>query len=55
MRELLIDAIFNLSSDEFESVDDVIELAKQSKDELIERLIGIACFYRDQYDDVVTN
>lgn len=55
MRKLLIDAIFNLSGDEFETVDDVIELAKESEDQLVERLIGIACFYRDQYDDVVTN
>jgi hypothetical protein len=55
MRELLIDAIFNLSRDEFETVHDVLELAKESEDQLIQRLIGIACFYRDQYDDVVTN
>lgn len=55
MRELLIDAIFNLSSDEYETVDDVLELAKMSETELVERLIGIACFYRNQYNDVVTN
>lgn len=55
MRELLIDAIFSLSSDEFETVNDVLNLAKESEDQLVERLIGIACFYRDQYDDVVTN
>jgi hypothetical protein len=55
MRELLIDAIFNLSEDEFETVNDVLNLAKESENQLVERLIGIACFYRDQYDDVVTN
>ncbi len=53
MRELLIDAIFNLSGDEFETVDDVLDLAKESKDQLVERLIGIACFYRDQYEDLI--
>ena len=54
MRALLIDAIMNLSGDEFDSVNDIIELAKESENELVERLIGIACFYRDQYNDVVT-
>jgi predicted lactoylglutathione lyase len=52
MRELLIDAIINLSGDEYESIDDVIELAKESENELVERLIGIACFYRDEFNDV---
>ena len=55
MRELLIDAILNLSGDEYESKEDVIELAKEAEEQLVERLIGIACFYRDQYNDVVTN
>lgn len=55
MRALLIDAIFNLSGDEFESVNDVIELAKESEQQLVERLVGIACFYRDQFNEVVTN
>jgi hypothetical protein len=55
MRELLIDAIFNLSGDEYESVQDVIELAKESEQQLVERLVSIACFYRDQLNDVVTN
>lgn len=48
MREALIDAIFNLSGDEFESVNEVIELAKETEEQLVERLIAIACFYRDE-------
>ena len=52
MRELLIDAILDLSGDEYETVNDVIELAKDSENQLVERLIGIACFYRDQFNDV---
>jgi hypothetical protein len=52
MRALLIDAILDLSGDEYESIDDVIELAKESQNELVERLIGIACFYRDEFNDV---
>lgn len=52
MRELLIDAILNLSGDEYETKDDVRELAIASEFELVERLIGIACFYRDQANDM---
>lgn len=55
MRELIINAIIDLSGDEYETLDDVIELAKMSENQLVERLIGIACFYRNQLDDVVTN
>ena len=51
MRELLIDAILELSDDELEDRDDIIELAKESETQLVERLIGIACFYRDQLND----
>jgi hypothetical protein len=55
MRETLIDAILDLSGDEYESRQDVIELARESEPELIDRIIAIACFYRDQFNDVVTN
>jgi hypothetical protein len=52
MRELLIDAIFNLSGDEYETIYDVLELAKESEDQLVDRIIAIACFYRDQFNYV---
>jgi hypothetical protein len=52
MRELLIDALINLSGDEYETVNDVLELAKESEAQLVDRLIAIACFYRDQFNDV---
>jgi len=52
MRELLIDTLMNLSGDEYETVEDIIELAKESEQQLVERLIGVACFYRDQFNDV---
>ena len=48
MRALLIDAIMDLSADEFECLDDVLELAKESEQQLVERIIGIACYYRDE-------
>lgn len=53
MRELLIDAIIDLSGDEYENKYDLIDLAKKSENQLVEELIGIACFYRDQLNDVM--
>lgn len=52
MREILIDAIIDLSEDELEDRADLIELAKETENQLVERLIGVACFYRDQFNDV---
>jgi hypothetical protein len=52
MRELLIDTIFSLSKDEYETIYDVLELAKESEQQLVERLVSIACFYRDQFNYV---
>jgi glucokinase len=52
MRELLIDAILDLSGDEYESKEDIIELAKESEAQLIDRIIAVACFYRDQFNEV---
>jgi hypothetical protein len=52
MRETLIDAIIDLADDEYESKNDLIELARKSEHELVDILVGIACFYRDQLDDV---
>lgn len=52
MRNLLIDAIIHLSGDEYESKEHFIELAKASDDELVDRIIAIACFYKDQYEDL---
>lgn len=52
MRNILIDAIIELAGDEYESPSDLIELAKESENQLVDRLISIACFYRDQLEDV---
>lgn len=52
MRDILIDAIMDLAGDEYEVPADLIELAKESEYELVERLVAIACFYRDELQDV---
>jgi hypothetical protein len=47
IREKLIDAIMDLASDEFETVKDVISLAKMSNEQLALEVISIANYYRD--------
>ena len=48
-RELIIDALLDLASDEFVNPNDVIELSKKSDIELIKELINVAEYYRDLY------
>ena len=48
MRETLINAIFDLSGDEFENINDVIILAKENEEQLVARLIQIAYYYKDK-------
>ena len=47
IREKLIDAIIDLASDEFETKNDVIKLAKMSNEQLALEVINIAQYYRD--------
>ena len=47
IREKLIDAIIDLASDEFETKNDVIKLAKMSNEQLALEVINIANYYRD--------
>jgi hypothetical protein len=47
IREKLIDAIMDLASDEFETVKDVVSLAKMSSEQLALEVISIANYYRD--------
>jgi hypothetical protein len=47
-REVLINAIIDFASDEFESSDDYIKLAKKSEIQLIKELISICEYFRDR-------
>lgn len=51
-REKLIDNILYYSDDEFESRDSVVELALESEDQLVDRLIGILDYYYDKADQL---
>ena len=47
-RELLINALIDLASDEFVDSQDLIALAKKSEYELIKELINVAEYFRDR-------
>jgi hypothetical protein len=47
MREKLIEAIFDLASDEIETIDDAKGIAIMSMEELLDMLINLAQYYRE--------
>jgi hypothetical protein len=51
MRQKLIDATLDLASDEFEDNDSLIKLAKMSEEDLVDNLINIAEYYRDENNE----
>lgn len=51
MREKLVNAIIENSSDELD-IKDVIEIAKESEEQLFERLIYILNFYSNEYNKI---
>ncbi len=51
MREKLIDAIIDMAGDEFETTTDVIKLAKMSDEKLVDEVINIAEYYRNQSNE----
>lgn len=51
-REKLVSNIMYYSKEEFENVDDVVELAMETEDQLVDRLISILDFYYDQVDTI---
>jgi hypothetical protein len=48
MREKLINALINLASDELDE-DTLIAMAKESEEQLVDRLIAIAHYYFMEY------
>lgn len=50
-RTKLIEAIIDLAGDELEHTDDYIKLAKESDDELLDRLIHIAQYFHDELNE----
>jgi hypothetical protein len=52
MRKKLIEAIFEFSSDEIETVEDAKEFALMSVEELVDALIDITEYFRNQVNDM---
>lgn len=50
LREILVDAIWEYSSDEYESPRDMLDLAKESEEQLAKRLINILAYYHENSD-----
>lgn len=48
MRAKLINAIYDMARDEFETTDDVMKLALMSDEQLVDELIHLAEFFRDR-------
>jgi len=51
-REKLVANILYYSGDEFESRDDLTELAMESEEELVDRLINILDYYYDKANEL---
>lgn len=51
-REILVDAIYEYSGDEFENNLDVFELAKESEHELVDRIINLLDYYHGKYNEL---
>lgn len=49
MREKLINTILELASDECQDVSEMIQIAKETDEQLIDRIISIAMYYKEQY------
>lgn len=48
MRAKLINAIYDMARDEFETTDDVMKLALMSDEQLVDELIHLAEYFRDR-------
>ena len=51
LRTMLIDTIVKYSSDELE-FNDMVEISKESEEQLLERVVSILGWYKNGYDEV---
>ena len=52
MRKKIIEAIFRIASDEFETISDVIELAMMTDEDLLDVLVGMIDYLKNELDDL---
>jgi hypothetical protein len=51
MRQKLIDAIFDMAGDEIETIQDAKKFAAMSDEQLVDEIINIAEYYRNQSNE----
>lgn len=47
-RQLMVRAIMELAGDEIESIQDAMKIAMETDEQLVNRLIGIALYYKNE-------
>jgi hypothetical protein len=47
-RKLMVRAIMELAGDEIENVEDAMKIAMETDEQLVNRLIGIALYYKNE-------
>lgn len=49
-RQLMVRAIMELAGDELETIEDAMQIAMETDQQLVNRLIGIALYYKNECD-----
>jgi hypothetical protein len=47
-RQLMVRAIIELAGDEIETIEDAMKIAMETDEQLVNRLIGIALYYKNE-------
>lgn len=54
-RQLMVRAIMELAGDEIENVEDAMKIAMETDEQLVNRLIGIALYYKNETEKFENN
>lgn len=54
-RRLMVRAIMKLAGDEVEKIQDAIDIAMETDEQLVNRLIGIALYYKNETEKTENN
>jgi hypothetical protein len=54
-RQLMVRAIIELAGDEIENVEDAMKIAMETEWQLVNRLIGIALYYKNETEKFENN
>lgn len=54
-RRLMVRAIMKLAGDEIETIQDAIDTAMETDEQLVNRLIGIALYYKNETEKIENN